>query len=168
MFKKLSAAAALAFMATVSTAAYASGIGAAVDGVVNGAEDIADGVVNAGEDVADGIIGTDGDPAGSGTNDNFDGLNSDGKDDGSPSGSGSEGKDLIKDNAGSTDMDDNADLTESTPDTSDTTGESGTTTDKITNDAKNPNTGISLGFVASTAVLAAMGVTLTTVRRKND
>lgn len=154
-FKKLSAAAALAFMATISSAAYASSIGSAIDGAISGAEDIADGVVNAGEDVADGIIGTDGNPAGSGSDNgttsysNNDGTNGTA---GNGSGSGS----AIQPKDGGNDA---ADIST----TSDTNGSAVNSA----NGTGNPNTGVSLGFVASAAVLAAMGVTLTTVRRKD-
>ncbi|MCH5205960.1 MAG: hypothetical protein J1F09_03335 [Oscillospiraceae bacterium] len=144
MFKKFSAAAALAIFAAFSTAAYASSVGSAVegavDGVVNAGEDIVDGVVNAGEDVADGITGSNS------------GINN--------------GVDPLTDSSNTGDV---TDLKDGVPETSGTqsTSESNAVGDS-SNEAKNPNTGISLGFAATSAVLAAMGVTLTTVRRKHD
>ena len=148
MFKKFSAAAALAIFAAFSTAAYASSVGSAVegavDGVVNAGEDIVDGVVNAGEDVADGITG-----GASGIDNGID-----------------NGVDPLTDTSGTGDV---TDLKDGVPETSGT--QSASDSDAVgdsSNEAKNPNTGISLGFAATSAVLAAMGVTLTTVRRKQD
>lgn len=158
MFKKISVAAALLCCAAISPAAYADGpVGGAINGVARAGEDIADGAMDAGRDILEGFTGDDTNPGA--------GLGS-------------------TDNNGTTTDNANGDINNGTTgDTSNTTTGNGTTSDTTSGNtseelasgsnsstaaAGNPNTGISMGYVASAAVLAAMGVVVTAVKRRDD
>ncbi len=134
MFKKLSVAAALAGLAALSPAAYASAIGGAVEGVVDAGRDVADGVLDAGEDIVDGVTGG---------NNNTTSGSTGGTTSGTTSGDSSSSGDAAS------------------------SEETASGSNSTENAAGNPGTGISLGYVASAAVLAAMGVVVTAVRRKD-
>ena len=161
MFKKISLAAALLCCAAISPAAYADGIGSAIGdaahGIANAGEDIVDGAENAGRDILNGFTADDTTPVGP---------------DGSPDGT-------IGDNldGSSTGTADNIGTTSDTTDGSagDTTSSTSGTSDDIASGSNsstaaggNPNTGVSMGYVASAAVLAAMGVVFTAVKRRDD
>ena len=156
MFKKISLAAALLCCAAISPAAYADGfpsaIGNAVNGAVNAGEDIMNGAENATRDILNGFTADDTNPGagigGSGRTTNY---NTGGTSD-STSGNTTSGS-----TSGNT--------SDSTSDSSDDISSGSNSSNAA---GGNPDTGISMGYVASAAVLAAMGVVVTAVKRRDD
>lgn len=145
MIKKLSLAAAIACFAALSPAAYAQGIGGAIgdatNGVINAGEDIVDGTMDAGRDIVNGLTGDDD-------------TNSDTDND-----SGS-----VSDDTSSTPGNSSSDSASDDNSSDDLVSDS----DNIQNGAGNPITGISMGYVASAAVLSAMGVVVTAIRKRGE
>ncbi|MDE7229171.1 MAG: hypothetical protein K2N56_01710 [Oscillospiraceae bacterium] len=166
MFKKISVAAALACCAALSHAAYADGpIGGAIDGVARAGEDIADGAMDAGRDILNGFTARDTD--GAGTGDAVPGDPANGTTGGTTGGTanGTTGGTTSDTTSGTT----NGTTSGTTNGTSGTTsGELASGSNSSTAAAGNPNTGVSMGYVASAAVLAAMGVVVTAVKRRDD
>ena len=161
MFKKITFAAALLCCAAISPAAYADGVGSAIggaaNGIVNAGEDIVDGAENATRDILNGFTADDTNPGigyGSSARTTDDGA-------GTASGGTSDNNTTGGTTGGTT-----GDTTSGpTSDPSDSIGSGSTSSEAA---AGNPNTGISLGYVASAAVLAAMGVVVTAVKRRDD
>lgn len=169
MLKKFSGifASAACLMALSCTAfAQTGAVGSAVGGVVDAGEDIADGIFNAGDDLVRGVTGgrtgdtgssADGDSA---ADSDVDDLTS--PDEGDTSGdTGTSGGDTSTDDGNtSTDSGDNAigDTSDGSANSVEESGEAG-----------NPTTGdVTMGYAAMSAVLAALGVTVTSIRRKQD
>lgn len=162
MFKKISVAAALACCAALSPAAYADGpIGGAIDGVARAGEDIADGAMDAGRDILNGFTARDTD--GAGTGDAVPGDPANGTTGGTTGGT-------ANGTTGGTTSDTTSGTTSGTTSdtTSGTSGDLASGSNSSTAAAGNPNTGVSMGYVASAAVLAAMGVVVTAVKRRDD
>ncbi len=164
MLKKFSGlfAGAACLMALSGTAFAQGAVGNAVGGVVDAGEDIADGIFDAGRDVVRGVTG--GRTGDSAADSDIGDLTSPG--DGDASG----------DSGASGDTDTSSgDTTSSDPDTSsddnaigDTSGES-TSNIEEGGAAGNPGTGdVTMGYAAISTVLAALGVTVTSIRRKQD
>ncbi len=149
MIKKLSLAAAIACFAALSPAAYAQGIGGAIgdatNGVINAGEDIVDGTMDAGRDIVNGLTGDD--------DTNSDTDNDTDNDSGS-----------VSDDTSSTPDSSSSDSASDDNSSDDLVSDS----DNIQNGAGNPITGISMGYVASAAVLSAMGVVVTAIRKRGE
>lgn len=157
MFKKISLAAALLCCAAISPAAYAEGIGAAIgdaaSGVANAGEDIVQGAENAGRDILNGFTADDTNGVGPGSSG------------GTTVNNGGDKSDSIANYNGTT----NGTAIDATSDIANSTSDSlSSGTNSSTAGGGNPNTGISMGYVASAAVLAAMGVVVTAVKRRDD
>jgi len=165
MFKKISGlCASAACLLGLCTTAFADGpVGRAIGGVVDAGEDIADGIFNAGEDIVDGVTGSAGD------DENGDVPDLTTPEDGTTSG----------DNTTSDPDTTTSDTDTTTSDTNSTTsGDNaiGDTSDGLISGVEesgatggNPGTGdVTMGYAAFSAVLAAMGVTLSSIRRKQD
>lgn len=153
MLKKISGlcAGAACLTALCGTAfAQTGAIGNAVGGVVDAGEDVANGIINAGDDLVRGVTG-----GGSGRSGSADGDVGDlTTPDNDANGDTNNG-----DNGGNNN--DNAIGDASDGLITDTDGDGDT--------AGNPGTGdVTMGFAAISAVLAAMGVTVTSIRRKQD
>ena len=152
MFKKISLAAALLCCAAISPAAYADGVGSAIggaaNGIVNAGEDIVNGAENATRDILNGFTADDTNP---GTAIGGSSRTADGSNSGATTGT-------TGDSAG----------TNSNGTAGNTSDSIGTGTNSSTAAGGNPNTGISMGYVASAAVLAAMGVVVIAVKRRDD
>lgn len=148
MLKKISGlcAGAACLMALCSTAFAQTGVvGNAVGGVVDAGEDIVNGVVNAGDDLVQGVTG--------GRTGNANGRTGDA--------AGDVGDLTTPDNGTNNGNGNNAIGDTSDGLITDTTGDGDT--------AGNPYTGgVTMGYAAISAVVAAMGVTLTSIRRKQD
>ena len=112
----------------------------AENGVVGNA---VNGVIDAGDDIANGVINAGEDIVNGVTGDN---------NNNSPDNNGGTTNENNSANNGTNAIGDTSDITES----------------GAANGIDNPVTGVSLGYTAVTAVLAAMGVTLSSIRRKHD
>ena len=157
MFKKISLAAALLCCAAISPAAYAQGIGAAIgdaaSGIANAGEDIVDGAENVGRDILNGFTA----------------------DDSTGVGPGSSGGNIVNNGGDKSDNIANYNGTTGSAVRNTTSDSANSTSDSLSSGSNsstaaggNPNTGISMGYVASAAVLAAMGVVVTAVKRRDD
>ncbi len=163
MLKKISGlCASAACLLGLCTTAFADGpIGNAVNGAVNAGEDIADGIFNAGNDLVDGITGSGrtGSADGDENSDVGDLTTPDdntASDDNTGSDTDTSG-DPDTENSGSNAIGDDSDSSISA-----TESGAGST-------GENPGTGnVVMGYAAISAVLAAMGVTLSSIRRKQD
>ncbi len=160
MFKKISGlcASAVCLMGLCTTAFADGPVGRAIGGVVDAGEDIADGIFNAGEDIVDGVTGETGSAGGD--------ENGDVPDLTTPDDSTTGG-----------DSTTSGDTTTSDPDSATSGGNAiGDTSDGLISGVEesgatggNPGTGdVTMGYAAFSAVLAAMGVTLSSIRRKQD
>lgn len=175
MLKKISAAAAIAVCAAFPTAAYASGLTAAADGVINAGERIADSAFDAGRDILNGFTGddtaADGTDVGDGTDDDPGDTTPDDNTDPNPGDNTNPDDNTEPDD--NTTSGDNTD-TDADTDNNTTSGDNsddnsgGLVTDENDNEANSPNTGVTLGYTAAAAVLAAMGVMATAIRRRDD
>lgn len=137
----LTAAGCATFTAFTAVPTFAAGaIGNAVDGVVDAGEDIADGIFRAGDDIADNL-------AGNGTSD----LTTPGNPGGSVNSDISDNSDIINSSTGGSNaIGDRNDISQSTP------------------SAPNPTTGVTMGYAGATAVIAAMGVVVSSIHRKRS
>lgn len=178
MLKKLPLAAAIALCAAFPTAAYASGIGSAVGGAISAGGEIMDGAFDAGRDILNGFT------ADGTTNGGFGGTARIGEGEGDPDAvpgdttnpdttpGGTADPDATPGDAvdNGTDSGNTSDTTTSDTTSSDTTSDDLASggNDSMTNSPNNPSTGATLGFTAAAAVLAAMGVMTTAVRRRDD
>ncbi len=160
MFKKISGlcASAVCLMGLCTTAFADGPVGRAIGGVVDAGEDIADGIFNAGEDIVDGVTGETGSAGGD--------ENGDVPDLTTPDDSTTSGDTTTSDPDSATSGDSTTSGGNAIGDTSDGlisgVEESGAT-------GGNPGTGdVTMGYAAFSAVLAAMGVTLSSIRRKQD
>lgn len=182
MLKKISAAAAIAVCAAFPTAAYASGLTAAADGVINAGERVADSAFDMGRDILSGFTGDDTTADGADVDDDTDnnpGDTTPDDNDTNPGDGTTPGDDTTT--GDDTDPDDNTtsgDNTTTDPDDDTASGDNsdndsddnsgGLVTDENDNEANSPNTGVTLGYTAAAAVLAAMGVMATAIRRRDD
>lgn len=160
MFKKISGLCASAVcLLGLCTTAFADGpVGRAIDGAVDAGEDIADGIFNAGEDIVDGVTGESG-SAGGDENGDISDITT--PDDATSSGSTTSDPDAAASDTDSTTSGDNA-IGDTSSGVISGVEESGAT-------GGNPGTGdVTMGYAAFSAVLAAMGVTLSSIRRKHD
>lgn len=168
MLKKLPLAAAIALCAAFPTAAYASGIGSAVGGVVSAGGEIMDGAFDAGRDIINGFT------ADGTTNGGFGGTARIGEGDNDPDAVPGDTANPDTTPGGTvdngTESGNNSDTTTSDTTSSDTTSDNLASggNESMTNSPNNPSTGATLGFTAAAAVLAAMGVMTTAVRRRDD
>ena len=188
MLKKLPLAAAIAICAAFPTAAYASGIGSAVGGAVSAGGEIMNDAFDAGRDILNGFTArdTEGDgdldnnaPGTDNTGDTDPGDNTAGGNDPDDTGPGGDndpagdaaGSDTVTDDTTTSDTETDDTLTSDTS-SDDTTSSEDTVSgenDSMANSPNNPSTGVStLGYTAVAAVLAAMGVMTTAVRRRDD
>ncbi|MCH5188879.1 MAG: hypothetical protein J1F63_10795 [Oscillospiraceae bacterium] len=154
MFKKITLAAALLCCAAISPAAYAdvgSAIGGAANGIANAGEDIVNGAENATRDILNGFTADDTNP----------GIGIGGSSRTTGSGNAGDSSNGTANGSGTTTYTTGSDTSGSSDSIS-----SGTNTSTAA--GANPNTGISMGYVASAAVLAAMGVVVTAVKRRDD
>ncbi len=140
----LTAAGCTTFTAFTAVPTFAAGaIGNAVDGVVDAGEDIADGIFRAGDDIADNLTG-------SGTSDLITPDNSSNSVNSNNS-NNSDNSDIINSSSsGSNAIGDRNDISQSTP------------------SAQNPTTGVTMGYAGATAVIAAMGVVVSSIHRKRS
>lgn len=131
----------MTFTAFTTLPTFAAGaIGNAVDGVVDAGEDIADGIFRAGDDIADNL-------AGNGTSD----LTTPDNPSGSVNSDISDNSDIINSSSsGSNAIGDRNDISQSAP------------------SAQNPTTGVTMGYAGATAVIAAMGVVVSSIHRKRS
>ncbi len=168
MFKKISGlcASAVCLMGLCTTAFADGPVGRAIGGVVDAGEDIADGIFNAGEDIVDGATGGS-DSAGGDENGDVPDITT--PDDSTTGGDST----TSGDNATTSDPDTTTSGTDSTTSGDNAIGEtssgliSGVEESGAT--GGNPGTGdVTMGYAAFSAVLAAMGVTLSSIRRKQD
>lgn len=127
-------------------------VGGAVSNIVDAGRDVADGIVRAGDD----IIGDRNDSLGGTTANGAAGTTA-----GSTAGGTSDG--TVIDNSGVNAI---GDTTDTTTDT--TTGTTDTDTNATSPNADNPTTGVTVGYAEITAVLAAMGVAISSIRRKHS
>lgn len=173
MLKKLPLAAAIAICAAFPASAYASSIGNAVGGAVNTGGEIMNDAFDAGRDILNGFTARD--TEGDGTLDDNDPA------DAAPGGDNTGAGDTVTDDTTGSDtvIDDTTssdtvidDTTSSDTVSDDTTSSEDTVIDEndsMANSANNPGTGVStLGYTAVAAVLAAMGVMTTAVRRRDE
>lgn len=177
MLKKLPLAAAIAICAAFPTAAYASSIGGAVGGAVSAGGEIMDDAFDAGRDILNGFTARDNDNGADDLENDPD--NTAGDNDpadptpGGDTGTGDTASEPVIDNTTSDDAANSGDTTTSDDTTSSDDSTSSEDTVSGENDSmansSNPGTGVStLGYTAVAAVLAAMGVMTTAVRRKDD
>lgn len=179
MLKKLPLAAAIAICAAFPASAYASSIGSAVGNAISTGGEIMDDTFDAGRDILNGFSprDTEGDATlegenGTGTDNNDPadtvpgGDNNDnntGTSDPAPDNTTSSGDNTASDNNTAS-----GDQTVSGGNTSSEETASGGN-ESMAGSANNPSTGVTtLGYTAVAAVLAAMGVMTTAVRRKDD
>ena len=164
MLKKISLAAALLCCAAISPAVYADGIGSAIgdaaSGIANAGTDIIDGAENAERDILNGFTADDTTPAGPGSDSV--GRTTDSKSSGS---SGNNMNGNSSGAAGTAGRSSGGTSEKSAVDSSEKLS-SGIISSTVA--GSNPDTGISMGYVASAAVLAAMGVVVTAIRRRDD
>ena len=136
-------------------------IGDAAHGVANAGEDIIDGAENATRDILNGYTADDTNPGV--------GMGGSGRTTDNNTGDTSNGTGTTNGNSGTTGGTTNgttSDNTSGITSDSDNNIASGSTSSEAA--GSNPNTGVSMGYVASAAVLAAMGVVVTAVRRRDD
>ena len=154
MFKKLSIAAALLCCAAISPAAYADGLPSAIGNVAHDAadtgRDIMDGAENIGRDILNGFTADDTNTGG--------GIGSSART--ADPGSGGTA------NYSGTANDTTSNSTDSISSNNSDSLASGSTSSEAA--GGNPDTGISMGYVASAAVLSAMGVVVTAIKRRDD
>lgn len=172
MLKKLplaAATAAIALCAAFPVSAYASGIGSAVGGAVSAGGEIMNDAFDAGRDILNGFTARD--TEGDGTLDNNDPADTTPGDDTDNGAGDTVGSDTASDDTTTSDtVSDNTTSSDTASD--DTTSSEDTVSgenDNMANSPNNPTTGVStLGYTAVAAVLAAMGVMTTAVRRRDD
>lgn len=170
MLKKLlPLSAALAICTVFPGAAYASSIGSAAGGAVSAGGEIMNDAFDAGRDILNGFTARD--TEGDGTLD--DTANDNDPGDTVPGVDTTTSDTTASDDTTSSDTvsDDNTASGGQTVSGGDTTSEETASggNDSMANSPNNPSTGVTtLGYTAVAAVLAAMGVMTTAVRRKDD